>query len=134
MGTVLPHDPSGFFSETLASTRGAARKPEKTTVPSAADSVKLVRGGVDGTGLGIAGCGGATGRGRGGGTNRGTGGGATEGCGNEGEGRGTGGAGGGGATGRGSGGGTGRGRFTGGGGTATGGAGAGKCAPQYPQN
>src|ERR1019366_7392352 len=96
MGTVLPHDPSGFFSETLASTRGAARRPGKTTVPSAAESIKFVRGGVDGTGLGIAGGGGATGRGGGGGTGRGTGGGATEGCGK-------GGAGGGRATGRGKG-------------------------------
>ena len=46
MGTVLPNVPSGFFSEILASMRGAARRPEKTTVPSMADSGKFIRGGA----------------------------------------------------------------------------------------
>jgi len=147
MGTVLPHVPSGFFSEILASRRGATRKPEKTTVPSRADSGRFILGGK----LGVAtGGDGATGRGRGRGgaavggagtPGRGGTGGDASGDG-VGAGRAAGGVGsGGGAIGRGSGSGgaavlkgAATGCGTGSGGAATGGGAAGRGVPQYPQN
>src|SRR5271157_4614344 len=151
MGTALPNVPSGFFSEILASTSGAARRPEKTTVPSMADAGMFILGGATGLPIGGGGTavgatgragGGATGRATGGGTGTadrgGAGGGATGRGGDGGAGRATGGGGEGGGTGRGGGGAAGLGDATGGctgaGGVAIWGAVAGRGVPQYPQN
>src|SRR5271157_1526369 len=132
MGTALPNVPSGFFSEILASTSGAARRPENTTVPSMADAGMFILGGATGLPIGGGGTavgatgragGGATGRAGGGGTGRATGGG---------EGTADRGGPGGGGTGRGGDGDAGR--ATGGGGVAIWGAVAGRGVPQYPQN